>query len=76
MLLCGQSLTVSWSECDMLGRACKPRRDRRRADIRSMSGTVCEVLDELTCKEPDGDWSLSTMEAFCKQHVGRLWGLM
>lgn len=42
------------------------------AERRSMSGNVCEAMDELTWKEPDGDWGLSTIEAFCKQHMERL----
>lgn len=64
----------------MLGWVCKPQGYRGpgtlcscEAESRSMSGNVCEVLDELTWKEPDGDWGLSTIEAFCKQHVERLW---
>lgn len=40
--------------------------------LRSMSGSLCEAVDELTWKEPDKDWSLSTIKAFCKQHMERL----
>lgn len=40
--------------------------------LRSMSGNLCEAVDELTWREPNGDWSLSTREAFCKQHMERL----
>lgn len=67
----------------MLGWVCKPQQYRGpgtlpscEADRRSMSGTAHEVLDELTWKEPDGDWALSTVEAFSKQHMERLWRLM
>lgn len=50
----------------------KNHRSTEGLALRSMSGSLCEAVDKLTWKELDRDWSLSTIEAFCKQHMERL----
>lgn len=45
-------------------------------ETRSMSGERVWSPGRADLEEPDGDWCLSTIEAFCKQHMEGLWSLM